>query len=174
MSTYRGTARQHPHIGSVAIQIKMENLGQGGGSNPPLTSAPSPLEKPIVTDGTLKESLAGSPSDTCLQARAPQTPSSQQQDTYAAPGSSMEGPQQLSRKLSPTASPFRPFLGTNQQSHRASGDPRHFAAIPCFFSTSRALSTDLGLSRRLIFTSTTGTLVVADVQGFLEVRSLLQ
>lgn len=152
----------------------MENLGQGGGANPPLISSPSSLEKPIVTDGTLKESLTGSPSDTCLRARALQTPSSQHQDTCAALGSSIEGPQQLSRKLSPTASPFRPFLGANQLSHTASGDPRHSAAIPCFFSTSRALSTDLGLSRRLIFTSTTGSLVVADVQGFLEVRSLLE
>lgn len=152
----------------------MGNPGQDGGGNSPSKSPPSSLEQPVVPDDTLKESLAGSPSETCPRAQGPKTSGSQHQDTHSIPGSSMKGPQQLSRKLSPTASPFRPFLRTDQLSHTTSGDPRHSAAIPCFLSTSHALSTDLGLSRRLIFTPATGNLVVADVQGFLEVRSLLE
>lgn len=153
--------------------FRMTNPGQVAEGYTPSISSPSSVKKPIVPDGTLKESFTGSPSETCLRSQGPKTPSSQHQSTHSASGSSIGGPQHLSRKLSPTASTFRPCISTGQLWHTASGDLRHSTAIPCFLSTSNSLSTNLGLSRRLMFTRATGNLMVTDVQGFLEVRSLI-
>lgn len=97
---------------------------------------------------------------------------SQDRDTHIPPDSSVASPRQRSRKLSPTASPFQPIFGTSLRALRvASWDLSAPTVLPPFPCAPHNLSSRLGLSRHLLFTPTSGKLSVADIQGFLKVRS---
>src|SRR5262249_48867893 len=81
--------------------------------------------------------------------------------------------QQRSRKLSATASSFRPFFTAtvNVPDIAPRNLPRP-TTLPYFLFTSQNSSSDLGLSRHLLFTTTAGSLAVTDVKSFIEVRMM--
>lgn len=145
----------------------MERSRQDGGSNPP--SGPcSPAQTPEESAKLLDEAHGNLSPPVHQRSEIPKL---QNQNTSSILHPPMAVSQQRSWKLSPTASPFQPIL--NAPPHSTHSTPRHppaMAVLPSPPSASCSLSSQLGLSRRLLFTPASGKLTTADVQGFIEVR----
>ncbi|SPN98296.1 uncharacterized protein DNG_01350 [Cephalotrichum gorgonifer] len=148
----------------------MADPSQDEGGSPASTPA-SPLPKPVVPgDATGGLSIGRLAEKSSSQTQdIPETLASRGRDTPPAPDSFLAVARQTSRKLSPTASPFQPFLNAALGLlYTVPPDLSRSSALPHILSNSQNLSSDLGLSRHLVFTPVTGNIVVGDVERFLE------